>query len=403
MNQTGLDSSFILSKEGHMRFRPIGAPCEFNPGSHGAMVASEPSWLERLEEYVELFREDFRRRDQIRWAAVYLQGLLLEGQAKTIGAVSRRVALPPDLIVDDVAQALQNFVNQSPWDERKLWRRHRQMFGSLAAEPDGVFVLEDMAFAKQGRHSVGVQRQYSGVLGHKTNCQIAVALYHFSAVGAATGDAGGAWGGVPSPQNPLAAVATTALLPLALRLYLPRSWVQNPARLLAAGVPEEYRGPQTRGSVAVELLDLARSEGFRAHTVVVGSGLGTDLPFREALAERGLHYLIEASPDLVISGDETLWTLTAVDGQTGMSPSSKGRTLLTNVPAENRDAALGQLARCQELLPRTRQILLEELGLDHFEGRSWRGFHHHVCLVALAYSFRALQPPLPRHSPSSML
>ena len=61
-------------------------------------LEGQSHWLERLDDYVDLFRDDFRRRDQIRWASVYLQGLLLEGQTKTIGAMARRVLLPPDLV-----------------------------------------------------------------------------------------------------------------------------------------------------------------------------------------------------------------------------------------------------------------------------------------------------------------
>jgi SRSO17 transposase len=289
------------------------------------MVDQESGWLERLDDYVDLFRDDFRRRDQIRWASVYLQGLLQEGPSKTIGTMVRRVLLPPDLVVEDVTQALQNFVNQSPWDERKLWHRHRQMHRIQHADAEGLFVLEDLAFAKNGRHSVGVQRQYSGGLGRKTNCQIAIVLFH---------------------------VGSAGVCPLGLRLYLPRTWLQNPARLDAAGVPEEYRLNQTRGGIALELLDAVRGEGWAPGAVLASAGLGTDLTFREGLAQRGLHDLLETS---------------GLDG-------------------------------VRERIEQARRVLMEELGMDHFEGRSWRGFHHHACLVALAYSFRILQPSCLKHS-----
>src|SRR5437016_3786204 len=126
------------------------------------MTEHDGEWLEQLDDYIDLFREDFRRRDQIRWASVYLQGLLRPGPAKTIGAMARLVLLPPELMVEDVAQALQNFINQSPWDEQKLWCRHRRMQQTRQADAEGTFVLEDLALVKQGRHSVGVQRQYNG-------------------------------------------------------------------------------------------------------------------------------------------------------------------------------------------------------------------------------------------------
>jgi len=289
------------------------------------MFDQDSGWLERLDDFVDLFRDDFRRRDQIRWASVYLQGLLREGQSKTIGTMVRRVLLPPDLVVEDVAQALQNFVNQSPWDERKLWQRHRQMHRIQHADAEGFFVLEGLAFGKNGRHSVGVQRQYSGVLGRKTNCQIAIVLFH---------------------------VGSAGVCPLGLRLYLPRTWLQNPARLDAAGVPEEYRLNQTRGNIALELLDAARAEGWGAGAVLASAGLGTDSAFLEGLERRGLHNLLETS---------------CHDG-------------------------------VRERIEQARRLLMEELGMDHFEGRSWRGFHHHACLVALAYSFRILQPSCLKHS-----
>ena len=139
--------------------------------------------------------------------------------------------------MEDAAQALQNFVNQSPWDEQIVWRRYRTLLAERVAEPDGVFVVNDLTFIKQGRHSVGVQRQYSSALGRKTNCQIAVALHH---VGAAGG------------------------CPLGLRLYLPRAWLQQPQRLDAVGVAPENRLAGGKGAIALDLLDEARKDGWSA-------------------------------------------------------------------------------------------------------------------------------------------
>jgi SRSO17 transposase len=327
------------------------------------MFDREAAWLERLDDYVDLFREDFRRRDQIRWVSVYLQGLLLEGEVKTIGAMARLVLLPPELIVEDVAQALQNFVNQSPWDERKLWRRHRQMNRSTDAEADGLFFLEDLAFVKNGRHSVGVQRQYSGVLGRKTNCQIAIGLFY---------------------------VGTSGVCPLGLRLYLPRTWLQDQDRLDAAGVPEEYRLPQTRGSIALELLDAARSDGWSARTVFASSGVGTDPVLRQGLQQRGLSYLLEGNAH--VGPLESRERLVTPPGQ------ETDPVFLTDLLAEACEQNWTHLLQSQDQFRQARRVLLVELGLDHFEGRSWRGFHHHACLVNLAYHFRFLQPSSLKHS-----
>jgi SRSO17 transposase len=304
------------------------------------MHEPDAPWLQRLDDFTGRFRGDFRRREQARWAAVYLQGLLREGGRKTIGTMASRVVLPADLYVEDVAQALQHFVNQSPWDEGKLWRRYREMMAVRFADADGTFVLEELAFVKQGRHSVAVQRQYSNFLGRKTNCQIAVVLNHVSRAG---------------------------YCPLALRLYLPRGWLQNGARLDYAGVPEEFRRLQSRGTITLELLDEVRAEGWPAR-VVVAANFGSDLDFRSALSARGLNFLLGAAHD----------------------PAAAAGQLAHNLSAESAPTQIGQLLECYRLARQGSWTLLDELGLDHFEGRSWRGFHHHACLVALAFAYRIL-------------
>src|SRR4051794_3488819 len=201
--------------------RPTGGPedrCpvdrtsgDVRPTSRGSTMREPDALLpERLEAFVGCFRDEFRRQDQARWAAVYLQGLLRPGGRKNVEGLARAVTLPAGLEVEDVTQALQHFVNQSPWDEDRLWERYRSLV-ARRLPADGLLVLEEMAFAKQGRHSVGVHRQFSRALGRKINCQVAIALHHVGPPG---------W------------------CPLGLRLYLPRGWLQDPARLQAAGVPE---------------------------------------------------------------------------------------------------------------------------------------------------------------------
>jgi SRSO17 transposase len=278
------------------------------------MVEHDAGWLEQLNAFMTHFRGAFRRRDQARWAAVYLQGLLTADGRKTINRLARRVVLPPDLTVEDAAQALQNFINQSPWDEQAVWRRYRALMAEHLADPEGVFVIGDLTFVKQGEHSVGVQRQYSSALGRKTNCQIAVALHY---------------------------VSPADCCPLNLRLYLPRAWLQHSQRLDAAGVPPERRGACAKSAIALDLLDEARKEGWDCRRVLGGAGFGADRDFRDGLDSRGLTYLLDA-------------------------------------PAE------------WQAVVQAETHLMSGLGLDHFEGRSWRGFHHHTCLVMLAFGFRLL-------------
>jgi SRSO17 transposase len=271
-------------------------------------------FLQELEAYVGLFRGAFRRAEQARWAAVYLQGLLGAGRRKNIGTLAETAVLPPGLAVEDVAQALQNFVNQSPWDEQRLWQRYRALLAECLEGEPGAFRVEDLTFPKQGRHSVGVLRQHSSALGRKINCQVAVSVH-------AAGPAGH--------------------VPLALRLYLPRKWLESPAQLNAAGVPPECRVALSKGEIALELLDRVRGEGWPGREVAAGPGYRDSAAFREGLAARGLSFR-------------------EVPEGAGSESDPLGPTL----------------------------VELRDLGLDHFEGRSWRGFHHHGCLVMLAYGFR---------------
>jgi SRSO17 transposase len=345
------------------------------------------STLERLDDYVGLFRPVFRRREQLRWASVYLQGLLQEGERKSVETLAGRIELPADLAVEDAAQALQHFISQSPWDADELLRRYRELIVRPVVEPDGVLVIEDVTFPKQGQHSVGVQRQFSAAQGRKINCQLAVSLHH---------------------------VAPSACWPLALRLYLPRGWIRTTNRLDASGVPEAFRRPQSRADIALELIDAVRDEGISAAVVVAPATYGSSATFLDGVAQRGLTFLAEVSEDLLVTpanpadspiegprrlaewretagwlpwqrvrpdGSEPLWILTDSDER---GP----RHILSNLPAEATAGQARALWENRSRVEETCRNLRDDLGLDHFEGRSWMGFHHHASLVLLAHGFR---------------
>jgi SRSO17 transposase len=283
------------------------------------MPLTDVELLGRLEQFTGAFRGDFRRADQARWAAVYLLGLLRCAERKTVGNLARTLTLPPEWGVRDVAQALQHFINQSPWDEDKFWRRYQALAARELAAPGGLLVVRELTFVKQGRHSAGVQRQFSSALGRKANCQLAVALHH---------------------------AGPASFVPLSLRLYLPRGWLQDTGRLEAAGVPSPARAPAGKGEIALGLLDQALAAGVPARGVTAGPSKGIGEDFARAVARRGLAF-VAAPPD----------------------------SLAASIEAGERR-------------------LQTELGLDHFEGRSWRGFHHHACLVMLAHGFLTRSPDL---------
>src|SRR3954452_9208431 len=124
-----------------------------------------PGVLGRLVQYAASFADEFPQARPAQWAGVYLQGLLLDGERKSIEPLSRRVTLPDELAVKDPDQALQQFVNQSPWDERRVLKRYRSLLAATFASTQGVSLFDDVSFPKQGKCSVGVQRQYCGALG----------------------------------------------------------------------------------------------------------------------------------------------------------------------------------------------------------------------------------------------
>src|SRR3989442_9444867 len=176
--------------------------------------------IERLEEDVAEFAGGFGYITRTRWAGIYLQGLFLDGERKSIEPLSRRVSVPGWR--GDTEQALQEFVNESVWDEQAVLQTYRRVMGEAFDDPDGIVVIDDTGFAKKGRHSVGVTRQYSGTLGKTDNCQVAVSLHY----AAAKGD-----------------------YPLARRLFLPDARTSQPERMEAAHAPAAEQAPQTKGDI----------------------------------------------------------------------------------------------------------------------------------------------------------
>jgi len=360
--------------------------------------------------------------------------LLLDGERKSIEPLSRRVALPETLAVKDPDQALQQFVNQSPWDEAKVLKRYRSVLAGTFASPAGLFVFDDVSFPKQGQQSVGVQRQYCGALGKRANCQVAVSAHYVSPKGH---------------------------YPLALRLYLPDGWLADDPRLDQAGVPREERRALTKPQIALELLDRVRGEGLPGWAVVADAGYGVSPDFRDGLAARQLSYIVGVTEEFVVFPQPPRWELPAWSGrgrrpqrlqltadaprpvtlaelaqkvrrrrvtwregtkgklsgrfawlrvwpgqgwQTGDCASQGPLWLLIEEQADGKiKYAFSNLPEGTSLkkavrLWKTRwpveqgyQQMKEELGLDHFEGRSWRGFHHHAALVLLAFGFLLLE------------
>ena len=224
-----------------------------------------PDVVGRLAAYAAGVRDDFNRPRQAAWCGVYLRGLIQDGDRKSAEPMAARVPPPEGFEVSDPDQALQQFLGQSTWDERAVLRRYRATMAAKFADPAGIFVIDDTTFPKQGKHSVGVQRQYCGALGKKANCQCAVSVHY---------------------------VAPRGHYPLDMRLYLPEGWLGDPGRLDRAHVPEAERRALTKGQIALELLDQARAEGWPGRVVVADAAYGVSGPFRRELEARGLQYVV---------------------------------------------------------------------------------------------------------------
>lgn len=192
-----------------------------------------------------------KRRQQ--WAAVYARGLLGPGERKSIEPLAARVA-------PDDGEQLHHFVCASCWDPAPLERVLAQKAHRLVGGPKAVLLVDDTALLKQGTHSVGVARQYAGAAGKTTNCQTLVSVTL-------------ACGEVP--------------VCLALRLFLPHEWTDDPARCRAAGVPEAHLGYRTKGEIALEEIDRVRAAGVTFGCVLADAGYGASADFRRALSARG--------------------------------------------------------------------------------------------------------------------
>jgi SRSO17 transposase len=197
------------------------------------MTAAEMTWQAEFEAWLAPFLARLGRKEQRRWAPAYLRGLLGPGERKSVEPMAARVA-PGDV------QQLHHFVAASPWATAPLEDELVKAADRLVGGPDAVLVIDDTALVKQGRHSVGVARQYCGQLGKRANCQALVSLTL-------------ARGEVP--------------VGVALRLFLPEGWAEDTARRAKAGVPVDVSG-RPKWRIALDELDRVRAAGARFGGVV---------------------------------------------------------------------------------------------------------------------------------------
>lgn len=357
------------------------------------------------------------------WAAQehgerYLRGLLL-GPAERRNAenLAERVGGPS-------ARAVQRFLTEAPWPTERVIGRLQGDVAALLEHPDGVWVVDETGFAKQGIKSAGVQRQYSGTLGQVGNCQVGVFLGYRSERGQALVDG---------------------------RLYLPERWTDDRARCRAAGIPDEVPF-QTKPEIALAMLRAARKRGeLQARWVTGDAVYGNNPAFRDALDADGYWSVLEvpssllvrpvqadAEPPVVLRRgwrlrsdlgpvqsvaavaaglDPDCWQLlTVAEGAQGprvyqfakqrvrevrggsikaeqelvfrRNPDgSELKHYLANTPPGLALVVLGRVASARWSIETGFEQAKGEVGLDEYEVRSWAGWHHHVTLALLANLF----------------
>src|SRR6476619_4632083 len=204
-----------------------------------------------LERWLEPFVAGLRRQAQRRWASFYLKGLILPGERKSVEPMAARVA-PAD------TQQLHHFVSTSPWATAPLEDELVKVADRLVGGADAVLVIDDTALVKQGRHSVGVKRQYCGQLGKTANCQSLVSLT------------------LARSEVPVC---------VGLRLFLPEDWCGDAERRAAVGVPEAI-GYRPKWKIALNEIDRVLASGARCGCVLADAEYGKAAEFRARLAER---------------------------------------------------------------------------------------------------------------------
>jgi SRSO17 transposase len=398
----------------------------------GGITAAE---LARIRGRLEAFADDIfaslPRTDQRARGECYLRGLMLDGRRKSIEPMAARLG-------EVHYQALHHFVAVSPWDWRPVRRRLAEVL--CAALSPTAWAVDDTGFPKDGSCSVGVQRQYSGTLGKRANCQLGVSVN---------------------------AVTEHASCPLDWRLFLPERWDQAAMapRRAACHLPAQVHH-RPKWQLVLEMLDELAGWELSPPVLLADSGYGEVGEFRAGLDARQIPYVVEVRADTSAYPEQVRPTVAPHKGRgrrprpryrdkpcslhqlalqagqqacveliwrRGSKGLQRGRFLalrvrpagvtprrlarqaggelpvrwllaewpagkpeptkcwLSNLPETTPLVELVGLARLRWRVEQDYRELKGALGLDHFEGRGWPGWHHHVTLVSVAHGFLTLE------------
>lgn len=401
------------------------------------MTPNQLRKLEReLDEWLTRLFEGMGRRERREALGAYLRGLLLEGERKSIEPIAERLtSVPSD--VQGMRQRLQQAVTVADWDEETLYKRIAQQAERVLPELD-AFVLDDTGFPKKGFKSVGVQRQYSGTMGRIDNCQVATSLHLASEHGgvcigmrlylpkdwaadpkrrARTGipehiqfeekwkiglrllDAARSWGlsdrvivadagygDCIEFREELAKRGMGFVIGITgTAVAWPPGVMPTPPgkRVRASGrAPSRWHDPDNGTALPMsEIAANLTSKSWRTITWREGTRGPQKSRFAAIRIRTAHRHALGAPPS------EEMWLLC----EWPRRQDQPSKLYVSNLPEKTSLKKLVYLAKLRWRIERDYQEMKGELGLDHFEGRGWRGFHHHVACVAASHAFLAFQ------------
>jgi SRSO17 transposase len=399
---------------------------------------SEIAAAARLEEFfadrIGVHLKDRRKRESF---AMYAFGILGDGERKSAEPIAARACADPEQ-TKRVQDKLLHFLGRAAWDDRavRLAAARYAIEEIQKREPITTWIVDDTGFLKQGKHSVGVQRQYTGSAGKVANCQIGVSL---------------------------AVASSSEQVPVDFELYLPESWTNDATRRNETRIPEHIVF-KTKNDLALEMIERAMAAKIPGDILLVDGAYGADASFRNIVRTYGFDFGVGITSTtsvvrldvrneivgkpmsardlalrmkrkfrrftwregtrqalqsrfafirvktlhadgIALADREPLWLVAEwLDGD--KEPS---KFMLTTLPRRMSKKEIVRIIKERWRTERMYEDLKGELGLDHFEGRSFPGWHHHVYVVMSCYAFvvaervRAFPPSAECSSPSNSI
>lgn len=370
--------------------------------SVGVWSGSTLAWEQELAALKERMSTVFGRREARETSGAFLDGLLSGIARKTGWQMAEQAGLSRPW-------RMQMLLGRTKWDADVLVDTVRDYVVEALGDDSGVLVVDETGFVKKGKHSVGVNRQYSGTAGRIENSQIGVFVAYASRYGQALIDR---------------------------QLYLPESWIDDPLRREAASIPEDMEFA-TKPAMARAMLGKALDAGIPCAWVLADAVYGSDYRLRRMLEEREQPYVLAVRSNQAIrmlslgfafvetdpaqmaaalppadwrahpAGEGTkglrLYDWARVPLLWDTEPGFERWVLIRRSRADPEAMAfyfayaptgtsLADLAGAAGLRWTIEECFLrakDDLGLDHCEARSWHGWHRHMSLVMAAAAFLA--------------